>query len=377
VLVGDDYEFRGEFVWLFEEKKDEPIDDPKDEPKPIEVTIHQYKGESDSPEPWEKFYDTAPAGTKIAITSEFGSAEGYAGSNGEYLVKVWFDGLEETTIFPITVWIGDKKFSFTYEWHAPHSAASANQQYGECEAVEPYDVFWGTGAPGTPVLIQSEHGGAELSVDSNGHWEKKVYFPNAPRGVEFPVKVWVGEQKFEFTFEAIDIDHETWAAQKWEIVDGDEPGNKYYGHAEPGSVVVITSEYGASEFTVAESGEWLKWVSFDPPANEWFAVTVYIDEEYSKTFEMKWVAPVDVEFTAHQHAGESHSLWEAFWGTARASTAVVTPTRTVTACTSSDSTSAESNPAPHSPSGSPTRARRRRSRSPTSVPKRTARSRSR
>ncbi|MGI9605646.1 MAG: hypothetical protein ACR2P0_05855, partial [Acidimicrobiales bacterium] len=77
---------------------------------------------------------------------------------------------------------------------------SANQKWGSCDDVVPYDIFWGTATPNTVVHIVSEFGGAEVEVGDFGHWEKKVYFENAPRGDAFLVVVEAenGRQVFEF-----------------------------------------------------------------------------------------------------------------------------------------------------------------------------------
>ncbi len=77
----------------------------------------------------------------------------------------------------------------------------AHQQYGFCEEPEPYDVFWGETAPGATVLIWSEYGSKEVVAGPEGGWEAVVYFPEAPYGVEFQVKVKSIEQirYFEFT----------------------------------------------------------------------------------------------------------------------------------------------------------------------------------
>lgn len=77
---------------------------------------------------------------------------------------------------------------------------TANQKFGSCEEEVPYDIFWGTATPNTVVHIVSEFGGAEVEVGKHGHWEKKVFFENAPRGHEFAVVIEAenGRKVFEF-----------------------------------------------------------------------------------------------------------------------------------------------------------------------------------
>lgn len=79
---------------------------------------------------------------------------------------------------------------------------SANQVYGECSENPPYDVFHGTGKPGSRVLVVSEYGDGETEVNEHGEWEIKVYFPESPigQGILVKVKDEFGHQKaFEFT----------------------------------------------------------------------------------------------------------------------------------------------------------------------------------
>ena len=76
----------------------------------------------------------------------------------------------------------------------------AYQQYGYCEEPEPYDVFWGETAPGATVIISSEYGSKEVVAGPEGGWETVVYFPEAPHGVEFQVKVKSIEQIRYFSF---------------------------------------------------------------------------------------------------------------------------------------------------------------------------------
>ncbi len=84
---------------------------------------------------------------------------------------------------------------------------SAHQVYGECSETPPFDVFWGTGKPGSVIHVQSEYGGGSREVNQNGEWEIKVIFENAPIGQAFAVKVrdeFDHQQMFEFTRIAAD-----------------------------------------------------------------------------------------------------------------------------------------------------------------------------
>lgn len=91
---------------------------------------------------------------------------------------------------------------------------SANQQYGECDAEVPYDVFWGKATPNSVVRITSEYGGATIEVGPKGHWEKKVWFEQAPRGVEFPVYVDADNGEKTFWFYAVPLAEDAPAKDK-------------------------------------------------------------------------------------------------------------------------------------------------------------------
>jgi hypothetical protein len=78
---------------------------------------------------------------------------------------------------------------------------SAHQTYGECSENPPYDVFHGTGRPGTTIVVEAEYARKTTEVNQHGEWETKVVFEGAPVGESF--QVWVvdssgHERIFEF-----------------------------------------------------------------------------------------------------------------------------------------------------------------------------------
>jgi hypothetical protein len=66
---------------------------------------------------------------------------------------------------------------------------SANATFGSCAETPPFDVYHGTGQPGSTVFVTSEHGSGSVEVGPEGHWQVEVTFATAPAGVVFPVKV--------------------------------------------------------------------------------------------------------------------------------------------------------------------------------------------
>jgi hypothetical protein len=100
-----------------------------------------------------------------------------AGNQTEARVTVHYDVPETTTTKPPEE---PPKEEITF---------TAHRVYGSCEENPPYDVYWGTAPPGTPIYVQSEYGSGETEANANGDWEIRVYFPESPGGVEFSVKV--------------------------------------------------------------------------------------------------------------------------------------------------------------------------------------------
>lgn len=65
----------------------------------------------------------------------------------------------------------------------------AHATWLECAEVPPYDEYYGTGEPGSKVMVLSEWGSGETTVVADGSWYLKVFFPKAPKNVAFDVKV--------------------------------------------------------------------------------------------------------------------------------------------------------------------------------------------
>lgn len=65
----------------------------------------------------------------------------------------------------------------------------ANATWFQSSAVPAYYEYYGTGEPGSVVKILSEWGSGETVVAADGSWYLKVFFPKAPNGVTFDVKI--------------------------------------------------------------------------------------------------------------------------------------------------------------------------------------------
>jgi len=86
---------------------------------------------------------------------------------------------------------------------APSWEFTAHKTYGTCSDTPPYDIYYGTGKPGTEISVTSEYGGGGTVIAENGEWSVKVFFAEAPANEGFIVKVYHfdgAKKTFEFTY---------------------------------------------------------------------------------------------------------------------------------------------------------------------------------
>jgi hypothetical protein len=100
-----------------------------------------------------------------------------AGNVGEASVTVYY--VSPTTTIATTTTIKDGEL-------APFEA---HFTFGECNLDPPYDEYYGKGQPGSAVSVESDYGFGSTVVNGEGNWYVKVFFPEAPTGVPFLVKV--------------------------------------------------------------------------------------------------------------------------------------------------------------------------------------------
>ncbi len=105
-----------------EPKHEEPAEEPKEEPNEepvVEWSANQKYGSCDEDLPYDKFYGTAPAGTKIIVESPYGSGFTYADDHGEWFVRVEFP--EAPPNEPFEVWVHSEvgEASFRFVWNQP------------------------------------------------------------------------------------------------------------------------------------------------------------------------------------------------------------------------------------------------------------------
>lgn len=164
----------------------------------VAFTAIQKENEVSYRPPYSHYKGTATPGTHIDVTSEFGSASGEADVNGNWYVKVWFEGIPEgeSRTFPVTVTHRESGQQQVFEFTGHHPgvtvAFSANQQNGSSPDALPWDVFYGTAEPNTVVRVWADYEGwpgwVETVANADGNWEVRVEFPNAPANQPFAVK---------------------------------------------------------------------------------------------------------------------------------------------------------------------------------------------
>jgi len=157
-----------------------------------EFAAHQKLGEST--EPWDVFYGTAGPGATIWVVSDYGSAQATASETGKWEVKLRFnDDLPDNREVGVVVESSDGgRAEFEFRWIVDESdeiAFSAHQKYGSCAEFVPYDIFWGTAAPGSTISIVSPYGAGTTEAREKGDWDIEVEFPTAPPGESFTIVV--------------------------------------------------------------------------------------------------------------------------------------------------------------------------------------------
>jgi hypothetical protein len=311
---GTKYDY--EFTWLWD-------------PQNIEISAHQGYGQSDAPSPFEKFYGSAPPGTRVTITSAYGGAETEAGDSGEWYTKVWFEGAPVGEAFPITVTVGDQTFDFSFLWLYDGTVeVSVTQEGTTSDSASPYTRFVGTAPAGTTLVATSAYGSADLVVGESGEFSFKVWFTNPPSGVKFPITFKVdGETYGTYYFKwfesgpvALTINQynsESWDAYPWV---------KFYGTAPTGTHVIAISEYGSADVEVGSDGSlYLKlWFSTLPPAGESFPVTVKVNGTFYKTYQFtSWFdGEADITVTQYNTESDSSDPWVKFYGNAPVGTEI-------------------------------------------------------
>ena len=257
-----------------------------------EVTVHQHNTASESPDPYAKFYGTAPQGTLIQLLSEYGSTSLTMEHSGEWLLKLFFAELPPAgQQFPITVKVNGETWG-TYEFTSYFDgeiSVTVNQYNTASESPEPWVKFTGTAPIGTSIEIISEYGSMSWETEAY-EWLGKLFFSELPpAGQEFAITVKVNGETFgtyPFTSWYEVDDTPVTVNHAFNSCSEDPPFDDLWGTAPAGTEIKIISEYGSSTFTVGESGNWEKRQYFEgAPYGVPFTVTVKVSGEVHTTYQ--------------------------------------------------------------------------------------------
>ncbi|HKX76147.1 MAG TPA: hypothetical protein VJR05_12255 [Acidimicrobiia bacterium] len=123
------------------------------------------------------------------------TAQDEAGNLSQASVRVRYLPVEATTTTESPTTTTESKELAPFE---------AYPTFGACAEDPPFDIYYGTGHPGSTVRVDSEYGSGETLVDPSGAWELKVFFEGMTPGQTIVVKAsdqYGRKHLFEFTYQ--------------------------------------------------------------------------------------------------------------------------------------------------------------------------------
>lgn len=152
-------------------------------------------------------------------------------------------------------------------------------------------TFSGTTEPGATVVAGGKW---EATVDAEGHWSIQLVLSPGANGAKFVATDAAGNQTEARVTVFYDEPEpppppptvEFTAFATWGSCSLSPPYDEYYGTADPGTKVTITSPYGSGSTFADSEGNWYKKVIFnEAPYGETFVVKVKDHTGKKKTFE--------------------------------------------------------------------------------------------
>ena len=139
-------------------------------------------------------------------------------------------------------------------------------------------TFAGVTEPGARVF----GGPYEAEVDADGNWSIVLVLSEGPNRATFRAVDAAGNESTATVTAVFEPPKETEpeiaafvAFQKWGVCDATPPYEEFSGTGEPGSWVVVVSDYGGGETIVKPNGEWYLKVEFpELPRNKPIVLTV-------------------------------------------------------------------------------------------------------
>ena len=258
----------------------------------IPVTVEQLNDTSASRTPVAGFTGTAPTGSVISATSDFGSTEVAVDDSERWTLDLGLGGLPLRVEVPITLSVDGEAFGvFGFTWSFEFTT-SASQVNSASDAIDPVAEFTGTAPPGTSVTVVSDFGEATTTTGSTGTWSVTVSILDAPAGETFPVSVTVGDEVFDsfsFTWTYEPPPPVVTVSQTIDSSDTAKPVAGFAGTAEAGTGIVATSEFGSAETVASDDGSWsLSVLLVDAPVDEPIPITITVGDEVFEGYTFTW-----------------------------------------------------------------------------------------
>jgi hypothetical protein len=272
-----------------EEPKPEP---PKEEPKSAaEFTVQLAELYNVEAYMKQVFWGTAPAGSVITASSEWGSVDTTAGSEGHWEMRLKMFEVPHATVVHVSVTAntGGPVFEYVLVRNVPEpqpepqpAPFTANLGDGYLDWTPMKQGLYGTGTPGSVVIASTDFGSADAVVDSKGKWEMLLKMHEVPDGTTVGVRVTnnSSESVFEFGLlrpviepDPVPIDFTAQAA--FVECDSTPPFNEYWGTSTAGAKITISSVFGGKQVVANGDGNWAARVEFpEAPLGETFMVTI-------------------------------------------------------------------------------------------------------
>jgi hypothetical protein len=103
----------------------------------------------------------------------------------------------------ITVYYSPESTTTTTKAEKEVAEFTAFAKFGSCSEPEPYDIYYGTGEPGSTVYVESAYGSGATTVGAGGEWELQVFFTGLEAGQTIQVKAkdeYGRKKTFDFLF---------------------------------------------------------------------------------------------------------------------------------------------------------------------------------
>ena len=275
------------------EPKPEPPK-PAEEPLPaIDFAVHLGDSYNDETRMKQFFSGSAPAGSVVTATSEWGSVDTVADSKGWWQALLKLYDVPDGTVVHVTVSTNKGGSVFEYdlvrdkpepETEPEPVAFTANLGDGYLGYTPMKQYFHGTATPGSVVVASSDYSSADAVADSKGKWSMKLKMFEVPDGATVGVRVTNNASEGVFEFSLVrpvpepepEPDPIAFTAQAAFVeCDSTPPYNEYWGTSTAGAKITISSAFGGKQVSSNADGHWEARVEFpEAPLGETFMVTV-------------------------------------------------------------------------------------------------------